>query len=471
MSLLDRASNFARTSVTLKLIIIGFLILMLLIPTSMIDSLIYERQGLRNAAQREVAASYGGQQTIGGPVVSVPYAYVTRTTRDDKVVEVTNQGWAHFLPDRIAVDGQVDGNELYRGIYVVALYGADLRVTGSFDRFNAAALSVPETSLRWVDALLTIGIEDMTGIASQINATLGDSTYRMGPGTVTQQIFQSGTSAPVVLTGEETDLSFSFDLDLNGSSGLYFRPFGRQTNVNLTSDWSNPSFAGGFLPDEREVSGAGFTANWQVLELNRNYPQQGTGSYIGGVPVQDYYEPLDDRYGSASYAQANGEDRFGVRFLLPVDEYKKIYRSNNYAVLFIFITFLTFFFMEVLNGRRVHPIQYLLIGAAIILFYVLLLSISEHLNFDIAYWVSCAAIVGLITTYAYSILRNTKLTGLVATLLIVLYIFFYSLLQLQDYALLIGSLGLLLILAAIMYLTRNIDWYNLNRVGEEEPTG
>lgn len=142
-----------------------------------------------------------------------------------------------------------------------------------------------------------------------------------------------------------------------------------------------------------------------------------------------------------------------------VDEYQKTYRSTSYALLFIFITFLTFFFIEVLNRRRVHPIQYVLIGAAIILFYVLLLSISEHLRFDAAYWISCAAVVSLITMYSWFILRNRKLTLLVGGVLLILYVFFYSLLQLQDYALLFGSLGLLLILATIMWLTRNVDWY------------
>lgn len=457
-SFFDRINNWARRSVTLKLVIIGIMILFLLIPTSMLDSLIMDRQGLRDNAQREVASKWGLQQVVGGPVVSVPYYYET-LSNDGKAIPHT--GYAHFLPENIDVSGELLPEERYRGIYVVVLYNTQLTFSGNFRAFNASALSIPETSLRWEDAHFVIGITDMTGVQSSIELALGDTTLSLGPGTMSNDIFSSGASVPVNVNGNEEEVSFRYTLDLNGSSALYFRPFGERTTVDLSGGWANPSFDGGFLPQDRTVTDAGFSANWEVLQLNRNYPQQGIGGYIPNISSGDFdgrsrrVRPYD------GYETAG--DIFGLRLLLPVDEYMKTYRSTNFAVLFIFITFLTFFFIEVLNRRRVHPVQYLLIGAAIILFYVLLLSISEHLLFDAAYWISCAAIVTLITGYSWFILRNGKLTGMVAAILIVLYIFFYSLLQLQDYALLFGAIGLLLILAAIMWLTRNIDWYNLNR--------
>ena len=460
MSTLDRLNNWARTSVTLKLLIIGVMILFLMIPTLLVDELIRERANLRDSAQTEVASKWGLEQTVGGPVVSVPYSYEVFTTVDDERRATTRTGYAHFLPGAVDIDGQMTPQERYRGIYVVVLYNSQLRISGSFDQFNAAALSIPETALRWEDALLTIGISDMTGVNDAISVQLGDSTVEMGPGTITQEVFASGVSAPVDLSGRERDLTFSLDLDLNGSSALYFRPFGKRTSVSLAGGWANPSFDGTFLPRTREVTDAGYTAEWEVLQLNRNYPQQGTGNftpkftgnYRGSSLYDNAYANYDDN-----------TDRFGVRLLLPVDEYKKTYRSTNFAMLFIIITFLTFFFIEVLNKRRVHPIQYLLVGAAIILFYVLLLSISEHRPFNFAYWVSAVATAGLISAYSYAVLRNTKLTALVAAVLLVLYVFFFSLLQLQDFALLIGSLGLFAILATIMWLTRNVDWYSLGR--------
>ena len=444
----------------LKLLAIGVLILLLLIPAFLISDLIRERRNLRDDAQAEVAAKFGGEQTFGGPVISVPYAYeVTTGQNEDGPITSVRTGYAHFLPDDINIQAELVPEERYRGIFVVVLYNTRFSVRGSFDRFNVDALDVPDYALRWDDALFTIGIADMKGVDASITARVGGRDYEMGPGTITNEVFQSGASSPIAIAGAEDLLNFEFDVVLNGSSGLYFRPFGKTTSVELVSTWPDPSFDGSFLPQGSEVSQEGFRATWEVLQLNRNYPQQGTGAFVPPAGGETYYDDLG--YRGANFSSG---DRFGVRLLLPVDEYKKIYRSTEYAILFVIITFLTFFFIEVLNRQRVHPIQYILIGAAILLFYVLLLSISEHQYFDFAYWISALAITTLITGYSYAILRHRKLTLLVGGVLLILYVFFYSLLQLQDFALLIGSLGLLLILATIMYLTRNVDWY---RLGEE----
>ncbi|OAV44089.1 cell envelope integrity protein CreD [Lewinella sp. 4G2] len=457
MTTLDRFTSWTKTSLTLKLAIIGFIILLLMIPTFLVDELISDRRRLRDSAQDEVAAKFGGEQTVGGPVISVPYKYsIESTNAAGQPVSTPYTGYAHFLPDAIDVKGELVPEQRKRGIFVAVLYNTQFRVSGKFSGFNAAALGIPEDALQWEDAIFTVGISDMTGVDAEIDLQLADDTYSLGPGTITKDIFPSGANTPITVTGEEEELAFDFALNLNGSSGLYFRPFGVKTSVEITSAWPDPSFAGTYLPQTSEVTADGFVATWEVLQLNRNYPQQGTGAYTPRFNVNSRYD-----YGIDGANTSYGEDRFGVRLLLPVDEYSKIYRSTNYALLFIIITFLTFFFIEVLNRKRVHPIQYILIGAAVILFYVLLLSISEHQHFALAYWISAAAITLLITGYSYAVLRNFKLTGLVAGLLIVLYVFFYSLLQLQDFALLVGSLGLLLILAVIMYLTRNVDWYNL----------
>lgn len=453
----DRLNTWARRSVTLKLLTIGFIILLLLIPTSMLTTLIYERQSLRDQAIAEVNAKWGRDQTVAGPVISVPYQ-TTQPDAEGKLIRTT--GYAHFLPDSIDISGTLQPEERYRGIYVVVLYSTQLRIQGQFGPLNAAALSVPEEDLQWEDALLTVGISDMKGVEAAIRVRLNDTTYQLGPGTVTNDLFPSGASIPIDLRSRPASQSFAFNLSLHGSSTLYFTPFGKKTVVQLQSPWGSPSFEGAHLPDQREVDATGFRATWEVLELNRNYPQQGTGSYIGSLLDNGVRNPYDE---NAALLADLPSGAFGVRLLLPIDEYQKTMRSAKYAAYFIVLTFLTFFFIEVLNRRRLHPIQYLLIGAAIILFYVLLLSLAEHIAFNLAYWIGCAIIVPLITAYSYFSLRNLRLTGLVAGILLIFYGFFYSILQLQDYALLLGSFGLLLILAAIMYLTRNIDWYALNR--------
>lgn len=213
----------------------------------------------------------------------------------------------------------------------------------------------------------------------------------------------------------------------------------------LKSDWSNPSFTGNFLPAEREVTDAGFDSEWNVLHLNRNFAQQWQG------PNQEVTNTL-----------------FGVELLLAVDEYQKTMRTAKYAIMFISLTFLTFFMIELLSKKIIHPIQYLLIGFALLIFYTLLLSISEYVVFQLAYIIAAAAIIGLITIYSYSVLSDKLKSGIIFGVLIILYGYLYILLQLQDYALLLGSLGLFVVLSVVMYLTRNINWFEIMST-EDEP--
>lgn len=430
-SILDRFNHWARNSISLKLFAIGFSILLLLIPSSMIDSLVYERMNLRDEATAEVSSKWGGQQTLGGPVLSIPYyTYVVNENGQRE----TQLAYAHFLPDQLRMDGKLVPEKRYRGIYVVVLYNTKMKVSGRFDMLNLDALPVAKESLRLQDAFLSFQVTDMKGIRENITATIDGKQYNFEPGVSTNDLFSSGISIPFPLTGNTVG-DFSFALDLNGSSEINFLPFGKETTVSLQSAWGDPSFDGSFLPYERTINEQGFTARWRVLQLNRNYPQQGLGSYI------------------------NEASSFGVKLKLPVDEYQKTTRSAKYCIMFIILTFLTFFFVEVLNKKRIHSIQYLLVGFAITLFYILLLSMSEHISFNLSYWVAAGIILLLVTLYAKAIFGSNLLTALTFAILAILYTFFYSLLQLQDYALLMGSFGLLFILAVIMYLTRKIDWY------------
>lgn len=444
VSLFDRFNKWARTSVTLKLISIGILILILLIPTSMLTSLIRERQQVRDDATNEVSSKWGGQQTIGGPVITVPY---TETVKDDKGFIEKEIHYAHFLPDQLNITGTVKPEKRYRGIYVVMLYKAQLHVSGSFSYPDFKQLSISESDLLPADATIAVGIPDLKGINESITMKVNDTAYAFGPGIPDGDIFYSGISFKFPLKNDSI-YHFDFDVSINGSTSLSFLPFGKETNVQINSTWESPSFEGSFLPDNRNINDSGFTATWKVLQLNRNYPQQGTGSFIPGLNTSgdDYVSP--DQTAS-----------FGVRLLLPIDEYQKTLRSVKYCIMFIIITFLTFFFVEVLSKRRIHAIQYLLVGSAICLFYVLLLSISEHLLFGTSYLISCISTLVLVTAYARFIFKNNMLTAVFAGILAILYGFFYSLLQLEDYSLLMGSIGLFIILATIMYLTRKVNWY------------
>jgi len=454
----DRAT-WARRSVTLKLVAIAFLVLLLMIPALMLGGLIREREALRDGARREVAARWGLDQTIGGPVLSIPYV-VDQATETGTIAQVTR--YVHFLPDVLEVRGTIEPEVRRRGIYEVVLYGTDLRLSGRFPQPDPLALGVPAASLRMEDAFVSIGIPDMTGVEEAVRLRWADSTLEADPGIPTSDVFPSGVHVPVAL-GDAGAEGYAFEvaLDLNGSGSLGFLPFGKETRVQISAPWATPSFTGAFLPDQREVGDGGFQAAWRVLHLNRNYGQAFVGSF--GRPTQ--LATADVGYMDRSIVPPEGPgapSAFGVELQLPVDEYQKTARATKYCMLMVFLTFVTFFFVEILGGRRIHPVQYLLVGFAITLFYLLLLSFSEYIPFGGAYAVAGAAVLVLVTLYARAIFGEWRLAALVSGLLALFYGYFYILLQLEAYALLFGSLGLLATLAVVMYLSRSIDWYGLS---------
>ncbi len=437
-SAMDRINGWLRTSTMLKLIVIGILILVLLIPTGMLQSLIYERESTRNQAIAEVSAKWGGEQIIGGPVLSVPYEIVSK---DAKGQIQSQTAYAHFLPDDLEFDGAIRPEQRNRGIFVVMLYNTRLTIRGSFKKPSVTSLGLSPGVMQWNKAFISLGVSDMKGIRDGITVRVNNQVLPVEPGIPSSDLLTSGVSVPIALDAD----TFRFEsvINLNGSTQLSFLPFGKETRVRLQSPWMTPSFTGSFLPDQRSVTPQGFRASWKVLQFNRNFPQQGLGNFLGKADAKSN-EKLP---------------AFGVKLMLPVDEYQKTMRSAKYSVMFIMLTFVAFFFVEILDRRRIHPIQYLLVGFAICLFYLLLLSISEHMSFDWAYLIGSGIILTLITFYIRYVFKNLRLTVLFSGVLALLYGFFYSLLQLEDYSLLLGSFGLLVILGLIMYLTRHVDWY------------
>lgn len=457
-SFFDRINNWMRNSLSFKLFVIGFLILILLIPISMIESIIRERKILRDNATVEVSSKWGNAQVIGGPVITIPYKNVIKGKKDEDDTYTTE--YAHFLPEQLSINGEVNTEKRKRGIYTVVLYNTKMKINGSFSSLDVNKLGIDATKLEYQNAFISLGISDLKGIREKVVLTANNTPYNLDPGIPVHEIFSSGVSIPIKITPTEK-IDFQAALDINGSSSIYFLPFGKETTVSLTSKWSSPSFEGSFLPDNRIVDANGFKAEWKVLHLNRNYPQQGMGSFINTNSNLTHVTAAPYPEAKASNTQEAGE--FGVRLMLPVDEYQKTTRSAKYSTMFVMLTFLVIFFSEILRGVRVHPIQYLLVGFAACLFYLLLLSFSEHVNFNNAYLIGCIAILSLIAFYVYAIFKNKSATLVVTVTLAILYGFFYTLLQLEEYALLLGSIGLLLILGGVMYLTRNIDWYDIRR--------
>ena len=460
-SVFERFNTWVRTSVMLKLITIGILILIFMIPTTILQSLISERQFTRDAAVQEITSKWGSGQTIGGAVITIPYQTIQTDEKGNKFTVIE---YAHFLPENLTLTGSLTPEKRYRGIYVVMLYNAQLHLKGFFKKINTDLLNIPRDRFMFSDAFISIGITDVKGIKEAIMLKVNDQTLEMNPGILSNDLFSSGVSSPINLDAERFD--FDVKINLNGSQSMAFLPFGKTTKVSIESPWGTPSFEGSSLPDERQITDKGFKAVWNELYLNRNYPQQGVGNFVGVNNNPNGNAMVVSTSENMQRGELQGSS--GVRLLLPVDEYQKTMRSTKYSVMFIVITFIAFFFVEILNRKRLHPIQYLLVGFAICLFYILLLAISEHLSFNWAYLIGCSTILFLITFYTKNIFQNTRLTLIFNGVLALLYAFFYSLLQLEDYALLFGSIGMLIILAVVMYLTRNIDWYRA--YGNVEPS-
>jgi inner membrane protein len=437
-TLIDKVNTWIRNSVTLKLITVTILMLLLLIPSSMIESIISERENLNNEAIIEVSSKWAEGQEIQGPILTVPLIY--EYEEDDGKSQITKY-W-HILPEELNITGIIEPEKLRRGLYEIVVYKSDISVFGVF-KLNKLVDQTELKEIQYDKAFLTIGISDLRGIEDRIHLEWNNDRVEAQPGSKISKMIYSGVTVnlPDVKMLVDEAVDFSFKMKLQGSQNMSFIPVGNTTNVNISSNWPSPSFSGNFLPDNRDVTNKGFKANWKILQLNRNFPQTWIGS-----------RNEEKMLNSA----------FGVNLIMPLDDYQKSMRSAKYAAMTIALTFLIFFLVEILNGRKIHPFQYVLVGLGLVLFYVLLVSISEHSNFNLAYLVSSIAIVSMITLYSYSIFRVRKLTFLLFVTLVGIYGFLFVTLQLADYALLMGSAGLTIILGLTMYFTRNVNWYKLN---------
>jgi inner membrane protein len=421
-------------SYSVKMVIVSVLAIFLLIPSFLIQEIINERIALSENVKNELYAQWGGKQVVAGPVLNVPYSVSEPGENNQGTKE--RYGVAHFLPETLKVDGVLYPETRKRGIYKVVVYEGKLKLKGSFALPDVSQLDLQNATYNWSAAYFTMGISDMRGIKNLPELVVNGQKCKVEPGVADTDLFQSG----VTIKGHSVDLNqpmnFEFELVINGSEDLSVEALGKTSEVSMKSDWAQPSFTGGFLPANRQVTAQGFTAVWQVTHLNRNFPQQW----------------IDRKYNT-------NEAKLGVQLLIPVDHYHKSMRSAKYAILFIALNFLIFIFIEIKSKTRIHPFQYALVAFALLIFYALLTSISEQTGFNWAYLISAMAVTMLITWYSYTMLRNTRMVVWVTLLQTGLYLFLFTLLQLQDYALLAGSIGLFVILAIIMRASQQIKWY------------
>lgn len=443
-----------------KLGAIALLILLLLIPLLMIDGLIDERQQARDGVLANIAQSSSYSQQVTGPILVVPYR---RVIREWKTNEKTGQRYLDeseehsrlfFLPERLRLVGEVDTELRARGIYQARLYKSDSRISGQFVLPANYGIGEGLADYRFEAPFLAVGISDIRGISNALKLELNGRSFDFQPGSG-DPVLPGGVHVPLpnLQAGEVQNLDFGFDLKLQGTESLSITPVGRDSQVELKSGWPHPSFVGEFLPAEREVRDDGFSARWQT---------------------SFFATDMEAALASCAYAERcedfNGKV-FGVSFVDPVDQYLKTDRAIKYALLFICLTFAGFFLVEVLKRLAVHPVQYALVGLALAFFYLLLLSLSEHLEFALAYSLSAAACVLLVGFYVSHVLHSWARGAGFTAGLAALYGMLYGLLSAEDYALLMGSLLVFGLLACVMVLTRKLDWYGVGAVKPAQVQG
>lgn len=433
----------------IRLIWIGVLTAALCIPLGMVSWTAYDRSGHREEAVRGMSSSWGEDQRIVGPALVLPFERdetseeVTLVDGVKKVFQKTRviRSSMVLLPDDFKIIGDVKAESRYRGIYRAAVYSADLEFFGTFPTPDFVKLGDKPTRVLWDEAVVTVMVSDLRGTKGMLSLNFAGKEIPFLPGNALDE--GSGITASLRgIEGWKEAQPFRFRLNLAGSGSLQFAPVGKITTVDLKSPWPDPGFSGSFLPTEREIRPDGFHAKWDVSYYGRKYSQQ--------------------FYASASGALRQG--LFGVDLVVLVDGYRSVLRALKYSILFVGLVFMGFFIYEVLSAKSVHTVQYLLVGLALSLFFLMLLALAEFVSFPVAYGLSAVATVGLIFLYCKSVLGNFRSALCMGAGLTAIHVFLFTVLQLEDYSLLAGTVGLFIGLALVMYLTRRVNWSGIGQV-------
>jgi inner membrane protein len=440
-----------------KLTTIALLMLLLMIPISMINGIINERTSSQEKVVEEIAKSSSYSQKLVGPVLVVPYVKnikeweVNADTKERYQVDVKVRGQLYFLPSAFAVDGKLKTERLARGIYEARLYYADNNISGHFDVPINYGITENLPDYEFDSPYISMGIKDIRGIQNGLSIQINNDHVDMQAGSKLKMLGEGvhATITPLDVS-QKSILHFKLSLILKGTESLSVVPIGRDSKVNLSSDWPHPSFIGDYLPSEREITDSGFTATWHTSYFSSN--------------LEEHFNHCV----SSADCDAFQSRVFGVSLIDPVDQYVKSDRAIKYAILFIALTFAGFFLFEILKRLAVHPIQYGLVGLALAFFYLLLVSLSEHIAFALAYLVASSACILLIGFYVSYVLRSVTRGSIFSGLLASLYGLLYGLLSAEDYALLMGSLLLFGLLGVFMILTRKLDWYAVGRTEKAE---
>ncbi|WP_432708340.1 cell envelope integrity protein CreD [Pedobacter sp.] len=456
--------NWINESILFRVGIIGFLTLLLFIPSVLIQELIQERQNRQEDVIKEIADKWSGSQLVEGPVMVLPYKTVIQqkeTSGKLSYEEVISN--IYILPETLNINSSVKPETLHRGIYDAVVYNAQVKVKGAFSAMELQKSGINPNQVQWDKVKVVIGVTDLKGLQNNPVIQLADQRLQVEPDFTSLKLFSHNLIIlPNLSKDKNTALTFSYELEIRGSNALNFLQLGKTTVVKVKGEWNNPSFTGRYLPEDREVSSTGFSATWKIPFFNRPYPQQWIAE---NTDLNTVIQELPNDVAPTPAAQASiipdkqtSDAYFGVDFKLPVDQYQKTMRSAKYSILVVFLTFISLLFTEMFSKKRVHLLNYVLIGAAMVIYYVLLLAFSEQVGFNNAYLIASLSTVALVGGFLAALLRDKRAALLFGGTLSVFYSFIFGIIQLQDMALLFGSVGLFTTVAVLMYLSTKIDW-------------
>ncbi|KAA5824065.1 cell envelope integrity protein CreD [Algibacter amylolyticus] len=445
----NKFGHWLKTSITARMLMVGFLVIILLVPLSYINSLINERAFRQKDVVNEINKKWGNDVLVYGPILKLPYKTYSETKTFNEKTKTyfketqTHIKYAYIFPEHLNATVDVNSKTLKRGNFESAVFTTTMDFTGNYIPVDLTAKGIKQEDIVWNEASIIIKTSNLKGIKSEVQIKLEDKAYSF------ETNFNQNTNSRLdvlesaLIKNEDLfktkNTPFSFSMTFNGSRQIELIPIGKTTTMHMNSNWADPSFMGNYLPNDetKSITKDGFKADWKILHINRAFSQQ----HLKSIPKLSQFA-------------------FGTKFMVMVDEYQKSERSAKYGFLVIGLTFLVFFLIQTLSKIHIHPFQYLMIGLALTMFYTLLVSLSEHSNFLKAYVISGASVIVLITLYSKSILKTFKFPIFIGLSLTGLYAFIYVIIQLENYALLVGSIGLFLILAIVMFVSRKIDWHN-----------
>jgi len=448
----NKIARWLKNSITARMFTIGVLSLVLLIPLAMVEELIKERSQRQKSIVTEINDKWGEAVTIYGPVLKIPYRHFREKKITNENLAITTESFEeikhlYLFPDDLNINSTIDPEMKKRGIYKTVVYKSVSQLEGSFSIEALQNYEIPEENILWEKAKIILNTSNLKGVDEQMNIKINNENYSFSSKYHAQNnkqlpgkelfLMESEVLSEVEFFKNE-QLKFKMKISVNGSSEISFVPIGKSTEAVMKSDWKTNSFKGNFLPyNDDKITANGFNAKWKILDINRPFPQV----FENNLPDLTQYA-------------------FGVNLMVPVDEYQKSERATKYGFLVIGLTFLLFFLIQTISKIPIHPFQYLMIGLGLVMFYTLLISISEHSSFLKAYLIAGISVILMISLYSRSVLAGWKFPLFIGTSLLALYSFIYIIIQLESYALLVGSIGLFMILAGVMYVSRKIDWDN-----------